>query len=111
MKFLIIVSSVWFIEVIEERDPLILDNEMSTWAIDVCDAKGMIAVGSNAHSISIWRIAHPSENSEPPQKRILTGHQHNVPAISIFVQLILKHEIFLFCRIQSMWRFSGFMLS
>lgn len=71
---------VWFVDerldLMKSREPLILDNEISSWSLAVHPSRDILAVGANDHNIGIFSLSSGNLLGR------LEGHEHNIPSIS-----------------------------
>ncbi|KAJ3258726.1 hypothetical protein HK103_003320 [Boothiomyces macroporosus] len=61
--------------------PIQLINDESTWGLAICQKFSLIAVSDNGYKITIWNLS-TSNNVLGKHKRILRGHEHNIPCIN-----------------------------
>ncbi|KAI9138767.1 hypothetical protein BKA69DRAFT_1117642, partial [Paraphysoderma sedebokerense] len=94
---------VWFTNDLN-RTPLRFSNEVSTWGATTHGPSYLLAVSANSHQITVWDLRSDLRHAESSlstievsdgdnmttdplgngmHKRILQGHQHNIPCIDI----------------------------
>ena len=53
-----------------------INNDVSSWSVSLCAKTRQIAIGSNAHTVSLWDL-------DSNHLHVLGSHAHNVPAVAI----------------------------
>jgi len=60
--------------------PIRITNDESTWGVDSFTIRPYVAVSSNSHNITIFNL---DTQKIEENKKMITGHRHNVPSISV----------------------------
>jgi len=74
-----------------EKRRIVLNNKYqdeednTSWSVDYCRSKEIIAVGSNSNRISFWYlkdIKRAMKYNKEVERHTILAHDHNVPCIS-----------------------------